>query len=551
MKKIYGFLAVSSAIILGVLLASCSGNSDSYRETKQIPPPAQSLEVSISSDRMTSPSSAAYGNADGNMSLRRMNRSEKFNTEEYKYVQENKFLAVADQPLSTFGADVDTAGYTNARRMIMDENRLPVKDAVRVEEFLNYFNYDYPQAADASIMFNPRFEMDTCPWQPNHKLLLIGVQAKDIPKDNLPPSNFVFLIDNSGSMYEELPLLQESLKLLTNELRSQDKVSIVTYGGGSKVLMDSVSGNKKEEIIALIGKLEASGYTPGAAGIQAAYKLAHKNFISKGNNRVILVTDGDFNVGVSSESELVSLIEKERGSAIYLSVIGMGSGNYKDNKAKMLANKGNGNYIYIDNLREARNALVNEMTGRMFTIARDVKFQLEFNPSKVYAYKLLGYELRKLDNADFKDDTVDSGDVGVGHQVTVLYELVMADAADTVKKAVVGEIEPLKFQNRQDTGKEEPFSFQLRYQKPEGDDPAIQMTFMPPREMPATINWNWAGAVAEFALLLRDSPLKGNADYEKLRLRAKDALGNDQDGKRAEFLKIVVTARDLAAKNKE
>ena len=469
-----------------------------------------------------------------------------FNTEEYKTYDENRFLAVASHPLSTFGADVDTASYANVRRMIMQQNRRPPKDAVRIEEFINYFSYHYPQP-EGDAPFAATFEMGECPWNPAHQLLLIGIQGKSIPLDDLPPSNYVFLLDNSGSMSGEMPLLRESMTLLAATLRPQDKLSIVTYAGSVKTLLDSVGGSDQKTIKAVLSQLTSSGFTPGGQGIVTAYDLAVKNFIKGGNNRVILVTDGDFNVGVSSESELISLIEAKRDTGVYLTTIGMGTGNYKDNKMKMFANKGNGNYIYLDSLREARHALINEMTGRMFTLAKDVKFQLEFNPAHIFGYRLIGYELRNLDNRDFNDDAKDSGEVGVGHSVTALYELVMADAPDEAKTIVTGNVDPLKYQNAtapvaaEASG--ELLTFKLRYQEPEGNAPSTLLTFVLPAVPPQTENWHWASAVAEFALLLRDSAFKGSADYDALRQRAGHHLGTDPEGLRAEFLALVAAAK--------
>lgn len=473
-----------------------------------------------------------------------------FNTEEYKTYDENPFLAVAAHPLSTFGADVDTASYANTRRMLMQDNCLPPKDAVRVEEFLNYFTYDYPQPKGDDT-FSTTFEMSACPWNPAHQLLLIGVQGKATPLENLPPSNFTFLIDNSGSMREELSLLRQSMLMLVDQLRPQDFVSIVTYGGGAQTLLDSVSGKDKEKIKSVLEQLTADGYTPGSQGIITAYDLAAKNFIKGGNNRVILVTDGDFNVGVSSESTLVSLIKAKCATGVYLTAIGMGYGNFKDNKLKMLANKGNGNYIYLDNLREARNALVNEMSGRMFTLARDVKFQLEFNPAQVFGYRLIGYELRKLQDRDFNDDTKDSGEVGVGHQVTALYELVMADAPASVKTAMAGNVDPLKYQTPAapvPAAAGDILTFKLRYQQPEGDAPSTLQTFVLAAPPAPTANWNWASSVAEFALLLRGSEYKGYADFAAVKQRAQQNLGPDPESQRAEFLTLVTAAQKL---NKE
>jgi Ca-activated chloride channel family protein len=471
------------------------------------------------------------------------------NTEEYRHYDENRLRLVKDAPLSTFGADVDTAGYANTRRMLKDESRLPPRDAVRVEEFLNYFEYAYPQPPGDG-KFSATFEMGQCPWNAQRQLLLVGIQGKTTELTDLPPSSFVFLIDNSGSMHDEMPLLREAMSMLARQMRPQDKLGIVTYGGGARVLIESAGGDDAKTIQSAIAELTAGGYTPGAAGIKTAYELAARNFIKGGNNRVVLVTDGDFNVGVSSESELVSLIEKQRGTGVYLTVIGMGYGNYKDSKMKMLANKGNGNYIYIDSMQEARHALVNEMSGRMFTLARDVKFQVEFNPARVFAYRLVGYEFRKLEDRDFNDDTRDSGEVGVGHQVSVLYELVMADAPEAVKKEAAGDVDALKYQapaagaGAAQSG--DILTFKLRYHEPEGEAGSKLLEFVLPSRPAAGENWGWASSVAEVALLLRDSPNKGTADYEAAIKRARANLGDDPDGRRAEFLSLAATARQLA-----
>lgn len=471
-----------------------------------------------------------------------------FNTEEYKSLTENGFTATTVSPLSTFGADVDTATYTNVRRFLLQQNTLPPKDAVRTEEFLNYFTYNY-KAPQGDADFHVNFESMDAPWSPDRKLLLVGVQAKDVETKDLPPSNFVFLIDNSGSMFSVFPMVIEAMNTLADQLRENDRISIVTYGGGVSTLMDGGSGADKEAVKKKISSLCFGGYTPGGAGIVEAYKLAHKHFIKGGNNRIVLITDGDFNVGVSSESELVTMVEKERQSAIYLSAFGVGSGNYKDSKLKMLANKGNGNYFYLDNVREAKRVMTNEMTGKMFTLAKDVKFQIEFNPAKVAAYRLVGYELRKLAARDFNDDTKDAGEVGVGHQVTAVYELVMADASADVKKKYLGSVDELKYQKKtESTGSGDILTFKLRYQKPEGKDPSRLLTFDLKTLPEATDNIRWAAAVTEFSLLLRNSEHKGNANYKDLRARAQKALGSDPDGKRAEFLTLVKAAEDLPQK---
>ena len=471
-----------------------------------------------------------------------------FNTEEYKSLTENGFTATTVSPLSTFGADVDTATYTNVRRFLLQQNTLPPKDAVRTEEFLNYFTYNY-KAPQGDADFHVNFESMDAPWSPDRKLLLVGVQAKDVETKDLPPSNFVFLIDNSGSMFSVFPMVIDAMNTLADQLRENDRISIVTYGGGVSTLMDGGSGADKEAVKKKISSLCSGGYTPGGAGIVEAYKLAHKHFIKGGNNRIVLITDGDFNVGVSSESELVAMVEKERQSAIYLSAFGVGSGNYKDSKLKMLANKGNGNYFYLDNVREAKRVMTNEMTGKMFTLAKDVKFQIEFNPDKVAAYRLVGYELRKLAARDFNDDTKDAGEVGVGHQVTAVYELIMADAPADVKKKYLGSVDDLKYQKKtESTGSGDILTFKLRYQKPEGKDPSRLLTFDLKSLPEMTDNIRWAAAVTEFSLLLRNSEHKGNANYKDLRARAQKALGTDPDGKRAEFLTLVKAAEDLPQK---
>ena len=462
-----------------------------------------------------------------------------WNTEQYKSFEENPFLRVLGNPLSTFGADVDTASYTNVRRYI-NSNRMPPRDAVRIEEFVNSFRYDYPAPKNGE-KFSVTYESFPAPWNKDHKLLLIGVQGMDIPMSELPPANYVFLVDNSGSMYDEMDLVIESLSTLIDQMREQDKISLVTYGGGVNILLDGISGNRKAHAKDLVKKLRSGGYTPGSAGIQTAYSLAHKHFVRKGNNRIILITDGDFNVGVSGESELVRMVEKERDSMIYLSTFGVGSGNYQENKLKMLSNKGNGNYFYLDNMKEARKAMKACFAGRMFALAKDVKFQVEFNPAKVSEYRLLGYEMRKLADRDFNDDTKDSGEVGVGHQVTVLYELIPAG----VKSSSAGKVDPLKYLSNIVGKSEEILTCKIRYQNPT-KKMASELRVFPLKSFPkAGENIQWASAVAEFAMILRDSPNKGNASYDSVLSRAKKYLGNDPDGKRVDFLNMVHNAKDI------
>ncbi len=468
-----------------------------------------------------------------------------WNTEEYKNVSEKPFLTVAANPLSTFGADVDTAGYGMVRRMILQENRLPVANAVRIEEMINYFHYDYPMP-EKDEMMRPHFEMQAAPWNPSHQLLLVGAQAKTIPVEELPASHYVFLIDNSGSMSHVFPMVKDAMTALAKQLRKGDSVSMVTYGGGVNVLLEAAWN--PEVVCAEIAKLQASGFTPGGEGIQKAYQIAERHFIKGGNNRIVLITDGDFNVGTSSEAELVQMVEEKQKSCIYLTVVGCGMGNYKDNKMKMLANKGNGNYFYLDNPREAKNVFIKGMTSNMVTICRDVKFQLEFNPGKVFAYRLLGYDLRGMASTDFRNDAKDSGEVGMGQQVTALYELVPADASEDVKKQIAPGWQPLKYARAERIANDEMLTFRIRYKLPQGDAPAVEKTTALTNPSAPTDNWNWASSVAEFALRLRHSPFAGDANYDRAVKRAQTALGDDADGQRAEFLLLIHRIQELDAK---
>ena len=488
---------------------------------------------------------AYYDGKDLAARKRQMSAPSSSNTEEYKNVSEKPFLTVAANPLSTFGADVDTAGYGMVRRMILQENRLPVANAVRIEEMINYFHYDYPMP-EKDEMMQPHFEMQAAPWNPSHQLLLVGVQAKTIPVEELPSSHYVFLIDNSGSMSHVFPMVKDAMTALAKQLRKGDSVSMVTYGGGVNVLLEAAWD--PEVVCAEIAKLQAGGFTPGGEGIQKAYQIAEQHFIKGGNNRIVLITDGDFNVGTSSEAELVQMVEEKQKSCIYLTVVGCGMGNYKDNKMKMLANKGNGNYFYLDNPREAKNVFIKGMTSNMVTICRDVKFQIEFNPGKVFAYRLLGYELRGMASTDFRNDAKDSGEVGMGQQVTALYELVSADSSEDVKKQVAPGWQPLKYARAEHVANDELLTFRIRYKLPQGDAPAVEKTTALTKPAAPSDNWNWASSVAETALKLRRSPYAGNADYARAAKRAQTALGDDADGQRAEFLLLIHRIQELDAK---
>ena len=471
-----------------------------------------------------------------------------FNTEDYDNIVENKFLSPGQNPLSTFSIDVDEAAYSNIRRYLQNGS-IPPAGAVRIEEMINYFDYHYPQPQNDDP-FSVNTEIAECPWSPKHKLVHIGLQGKEIPVDNLPASNMVFLIDVSGSMDEpnKLPLVQASMKMLVDQLREQDKVAIVVYAGNAGLVLPSTSGHNKTKIKEAIDNLQAGGSTAGGEGIQLAYKTANANFIKGGNNRIILATDGDFNVGVSSDDELVRLIEKERNSGVFLSVLGYGMGNYKDNKMQQLADKGNGNHSYIDNINEARKVLVSEFGSTLFTIAKDVKIQIEFNPAKVQAYRLVGYENRMLAAEDFNDDKKDAGELGSGHTVTALYEIIPVGVNDDFTKSV----DPLKYQSNDrkiSSNTEEIMTIKLRYKKP--DEDVSKLITHPVNDDKIALvntsdNFRFSASVAEFGMLLRNSEYKQQSSYQQVVSMAKGAKGKDDNGYRAEFIQLVQTATSLA-----
>ena len=397
--------------------------------------------------------------------------TEDFNTEEYDRIYENPFLAVGQNPLSTFSIDVDTASYTNTRRFL-SQNQLPPADAVRLEELINYFAYDYPQPTGADP-FSVTTELARAPWNPDHELLMVGIQGQDLATEELPPNNLVFLLDVSGSMNEpdKLPLLKNAMKLLVEQLDGEDRVSIVVYAGAAGLVLEPTPGDEADQILAAINALEAGGSTAGGEGIELAYDVAKESFLNNGNNRVILATDGDFNVGPSSDGELVRLIEDKRDDDIFLTVLGLGTGNYKDSKMEQLANKGNGNYAYLDSILEAKKALVTEMGGTLVTIAKDVKLQIEFNPGVVKAYRLLGYENRLLNAEDFNDDQKDAGELGAGHSVTALYELIPANSDEPVPG-----IDPLQYQQTSVVASDDLLTLKLRYKQPDGDTSKLLQT---------------------------------------------------------------------------
>ena len=470
-------------------------------------------------------------------------RPPQWNTEEYKRLQENNFQEVRTSPLSTFSIDVDTASYSNIRRFI-NSGGLPPVDAVRTEELLNYFTYEYPQPTGEHPVAVTT-EIGDSPWNPERKLLLLGLQGKNIATENLPPSNLVFLIDVSGSMWSpnKLPLLKTAFKMLAQQLRPQDRVAIVVYAGAAGLVLDSTSGSEKREIIAKIDSLQAGGSTAGGAGIKLAYKVAKEHFLEGGNNRVVLATDGDFNVGASSEGELSRLIEGYRDDRIFLSVLGFGMGNIKDNKMEMLADRGNGNYAYIDNALEAKKVLVSQMAGTLYTIAKDVKVQVEFNPAKVKAYRLIGYENRALADRDFNDDRKDAGDMGAGHSVTALYEIIPAE-----DKNFVSSVDPLVFQKPQSVPSNDWLQIKVRYKQPQANDSSLMTARVPDGSATSSLsseNFRFAAAVAEYGMLLRNSEFKGQSSYLQALTLARGARGLDEQGYRAEFIKMLEVSQIL------
>lgn len=478
--------------------------------------------------------------------------------EEYNPIDENRFQRPSDRPLSTFSIDVDGASYSNVRRFINDNQRPPI-DAVRIEELINYFTYDYPEPS-GDRPFSIRTEVSTAPWSDRRRLVQIGIQGKTIPSANLPASNLVFLLDVSGSMDspDKLPLLKSAIRLLVNELDEDDTVSIVVYAGAAGVVLEPTPGDAKDAILDAIEQLNAGGSTAGGEGIQLAYELARDQFIQGGNNRVILATDGDFNVGTSSEGELIRLIEAQREDDIFLTVLGFGTGNLQDAKMEQLANHGNGNYAYIDSILEAKKVLVNEIGATLLTIAKDVKIQVEFNPAKVQAYRLVGYENRLLQDEEFNDDTRDAGELGAGHSVTALYEIIPVGTDPDVDLPTVDALRYGNAANSSNTGASEPLSataesdelmwVKLRYKEPTGD--VSQLLELPVMDRGVSLDrssddFRFAAAVAMFGMVLRESDFAGTATLDQVETLARAARGDDRDGYRSEFIRLVETYRLL------
>ncbi len=471
-------------------------------------------------------------------------------TEQYAGIAENRFAEAAKEPLSTFSIDVDAASYANLRRYI-NRGELPPADAIRTEELVNYFSYDYPKP-EGKDPVRITTEVGRCPWNPQNRLVRIGLKAREIPGGNLPASNFVFLIDVSGSMNgpARLGLVKSSLKLLVNNLREKDRVAIVVYAGSAGEVLPSTSGGDKQRIREALDRLSAGGSTAGGTGIRLAYGVARENFIKGGNNRVILCTDGDFNVGVSSPQELEKLIGQERQGGVFLTVLGYGMGNYKDNRLQTLAEKGNGNHAYIDNLQEANKTLVTEFGGTMYAVAKDVKLQIEFNPAQVKAYRLVGYESRLLNKEDFNDDTKDAGEMGAGHTVTAFYEVVPAGSAFNYG----GNVDPLRYRpvsktapaQRYDNASAEMLYVKLRYKQPDGDTSSrIEVPLVDRGGDNVSAGFRFASAVAMFGQLLRDSQFKGSATFGRVAAIARRGLDDDPQGYRREFIRLAEAAKGL------
>lgn len=468
--------------------------------------------------------------------------------ESYKSNLENGFSSVKDNPLSTFSTDVDAASYSNVRRYI-NNGELPPKDAVRVEEMINYFSYNLagPTNADPVAIHT---ELSAAPWNPKHRLLRIGLKAKTIDESHLPPSNLVFLLDVSGSMADanKLPLVKSAMKMLVDKLRPQDRVAIVVYSGQAGLKLPSTAGDHKETIKDAIDALYADGSTAGGAGIKMAYRIARQNFMPNGNNRIIMATDGDFNVGDSSDGDMETLISRERDSHVALSIMGVGMGNLKDSKMETLADKGNGNYAYIDNITEARKTLIEDFGGTLFTVAKDVKLQVEFNPAAVQSYRLLGYEDRMLNKEDFNNDKKDAGDMGSGHTVTAFYEVIPTGVKDDYNS-----VDPLKYQKndavRSASPNDELMTIKFRYKQPDGDVSKMVSTVVkntPKSFNQTTADFRFAAAVAEFGMLIKDSQFKQQATFDQAISIAKTAKADDRDGYRSEFVRLAESAQSLA-----
>lgn len=527
-------------LVVALALAGCAESSVKHSggEAASVAPAAAPTSLpSASAENLLRTSSFAL---DG--------ESADFSSEVYDRIDEGRFQLVSAAPLSTFSIDVDTASYANVRRFLQ-QGHWPPPGSVRIEELINYFPYHDAPPAGAGP-FAVHAEVAACPWQPRHRLVRFAIKGKELHRHERPVSNLVFLLDVSGSMQDanKLPLVKQALELMVRELGENDRVAIAVYAGSTGLVLPSTTADRTTEILAALDRLQAGGSTNGGAGIQLAYQVATENFIPKGTNRVILCTDGDFNVGISDRGQLVQLIEQQARSGVFLSVLGFGRGNLKDATMEQLADKGNGNYGYIDSLQEARKLLVEQMSGTLVTIAKDVKLQVEFNPQTVAAYRLIGYENRTLATKDFRDDRKDAGDIGAGHTVTALYEVVTAGTdlsgiagLETTPEAASENVDPV-------TASDELLTLRLRYKEPDGEtsqEIVAGLHDVDRQFAAASDDYRFAAAVATFGMLLRQSRFAGDATFADVQTWAKNALGDDANGYRAEFLRLVRQAKNL------
>lgn len=541
-KNIMRTAAFITALSMIMSLTACGSSADAKSENIAITGAANDADVYYNG-ALPETTFAAEGGFSKQSAMGEMRNEPQmyedavdFNTEEYNSIKENSYTSVSANPLSTFSIDVDTASYTNLRRMIADGYSEIPEGAIRIEEMINYFDYDYPSPAE-NEPFSVTAEMTDCPWNEETKLMLVGLNAEDIDLEEREPMNIVFLIDVSGSMRsnDKLPLVQQAFSMLTEELTAKDRISIVTYAGSDSVILEGADGNDRVAVLDAINNLEAGGSTAGAAGINTAYDIAEKYFISGGNNRIVLATDGDLNVGISSESELTSLVEEKRESGVYLSVLGFGSGNIKDNKMEALADNGNGNYSYIDSELEARKVLVEEMGGTLYTVAKDVKIQVEFNPAYIKGYRLIGYENRALAAEDFADDTKDAGEIGAGHTVTALYEIVTVDSPMELSSS------ELKYES-ENAGEEngELLTVSVRYKAPDSDTSTLLEYPVKENVYSEKMSENlaFAASVAQFGLILRNSEYKGTSSCSDILNRLAD-YDLSADSYKTEFVSLV------------
>jgi Ca-activated chloride channel family protein len=522
----------------------------------EVPEPVAEMEYDMITDGLAAPG-AYYQQAMGKVSVADMAYSGGYyppplppdwNTEDYNAITPNIFHSPFTEPQSTFSIDVDTATYSNVRRML-NEGQLPQTNMIRIEELLNYFSYDYPQPK-GEVPFSVYTEMGLCPWNQKRNLVHIGIQGKKMDMSTAPANNLVFLLDVSGSMndWNKLPLVKKSMQLLLDNMRPQDRIAIVVYAGAAGLALPSTSGEEKEKIIAALDNLEAGGSTAGGAGIKLAYKTALENMLRGGNNRIILCTDGDFNIGASSDADLTQIVEENRNKGVFLTVLGFGMGNYKDNKLELLADKGNGNYAYIDDLMEAKKVLVNEMGGTLYTIAKDVKIQVDFNPAHVKAYRLIGYENRMLRSEDFRDDTKDAGELGAGHTVTAIYEIIPAGSKETV--AELDSLRYLEYKVTDEARKSpEMMWVKLRYKLPNSDTSTEIATPVYNKTLgleDVSAIYNFSAAVVGYGLLLQNSEHKGALTWDMVRAMAKENMGVDKEGYRKDFLDLIEKAAKLS-----